>query len=401
MDRKRPRFGHRAVLHLEPSRKATTFVGVFLSLVAAAVLTASLVYRAGDWPESWPPSRPLSPHAITVAVWVGTIMLLVGLVTTLVNGRRWRVNRAIVRLSDSSQLSELMPDTAWTTQASRAQRIPALSVADINPRKLPKPRGLGPVRSQSNAAGDPPLHMAYLRLFENQPRARTFFQGAWREFGYVYLLRSASSVSPREFRQLERVEPAEMFVGSPYDLKRELARSAGPPVSRGFHSFRNISAVAIRTWDRYGGYPPVPVLCHGSYWKQAVDELLLRVDAVVLDLSGFRPENEGTGYEVQRVVDRFPIERVLFLADRRSDRDFLRRTIQDAWAHMASRSPNAGRQPRRTYLAVTDSFQTWIRRDAQGHEIDRQTRLVASRSETRKLAAWLQSSVASAPAVRR
>jgi hypothetical protein len=44
--------------------------------------------------------------------------------------------------------------------------------------------------------GRPPLHIVYLRVFENGACARIFVQGAWREFGYVYLLRSAASVGP-------------------------------------------------------------------------------------------------------------------------------------------------------------------------------------------------------------
>ena len=51
-------------------------------------------------------------------------------------------------------------------------------------------------------------------------------------------------------------------------------------------------------------------MCHDAIWKRAVDVLLARVDVVVLDLSGYHREHVGTGYELQRVVDRFPIERV-------------------------------------------------------------------------------------------
>ena len=50
--------------------------------------------------------------------------------------------------------------------------------------------------------------------------------------------------------------------------------------------------------------------------------LLDWADLVVLDLSGFTPDNLGVRYELQRVIDKVPIERVILLADRRSDRNF-------------------------------------------------------------------------------
>ena len=70
--------------------------------------------------------------------------------------------------------------------------------------------------------------------------------------------------------------------------------------------------------------------------------LLYRADLVVLDLSGMMPGNAGTRYEIQRVIDRIPIERVIFLADRRSDRDYLHDEIGRAWSQMAFGLPNSG-----------------------------------------------------------
>ncbi len=43
----------------------------------------------------------------------------------------------------------------------------------------------------------------------------------------------------------------------------------------------------------------------------------------MLDLSGYHREHVGTGYELQRVVDRFRSSGVLMLASRASDQRFL------------------------------------------------------------------------------
>ena len=86
-------------------------------------------------------------------------------------------------------------------------------------------------------------------------------------------------------------------------------------------------------------------MCHGGFWKRAVDLLLARVDVVVLDLSGYHREHAGTGYELQRVIDRFPIGRAVMLASGASDERFLRAQVLAAWSQMAAGSPNEGTDP--------------------------------------------------------
>ena len=93
---------------------------------------------------------------------------------------------------------------------------------------------------------------------------------------------------------------------------------------------------------RRGTYPVRALLCHGSFWKQAIDLLLPRMDHVVLDLTGYRPERTGTRYEMQRLIDTYAIEDVSFLSDLRCDRAFLTAQINWAWRHMAAGSPNEG-----------------------------------------------------------
>ena len=104
-----------------------------------------------------------------------------------------------------------------------------------------------------------------------------------------------------------------------------------------------------------GKYPVKPLLCHGSFWKAAVDLLLARVDLVVLDLTGYLPEHAGTRYELQRVIDRYPIEQVTLLAQPTSDRRFLTAQIHSAWAQMAEASPNAGTELRTAHVMVGGS----------------------------------------------
>jgi len=394
----KPWLGQGYVMRLEPSRKVATIMGVIVMAVALGGLVALRERRLSP-----PPTDPLAtpPSFFTALTWFATVFLLLGFVSAIVNGRRWRLNRTIVRMSNSREGLALRPRTEWTVESARAARIPPLAIAPGWTARRHSPSRLSRVTSTSNVIGQPPMRLAYLRIFDNQPRARTFLQSAWREFGHVYLLRSASSVAPRELRKLRRSGIEQMFVQTRDDLERALAATNTSPGRRGRRAFRHLAPTTVRAYDRHGAYPPVAILCHGSYWRDAVDELLLHVEAVCLDLSGFRPKHEGTGYELQRVVDRFPIERVVFLADPKSRLSYLQSAIQTAWTQMAADSPNEGTQPRTTHLAITDRLQITIQRNEHGQETGRQVRLIANRRRSRRVAAGLQRSLATAPPVPR
>lgn len=396
----KPWLGQGYVMRLEPSRRASTIVGVLLMGLALGGLLWLRERR--ESPSGTLTGDQLPPDALTFLTWAATVVLLLGFVMALVNGRRWWLNRRIVRLSMSKDGRELRPRTEWTVDGARAQRVPRLSIEDGWTRRDRRvKRRLRRVTSTSNVIGEEPIRVAYLRIFDNQPRSRTFLQGAWREFGYVYMLRSASSVSPAEFRGLRRYGVEEMFVSSHKDLDSELAMGESSPQRTRLRGFRHLAPTVVRTYDGYGAFPPVAVLCHGSFWRAAVDELLLRVDAVCLDLSGFRPKHEGTGYELQRVIDRFPIERVLFLADPKSNLKFLGGEIDRAWRQMSADSPNTNDAARTTHMAVTDRVRITITQNEHGQETRRETRLIAQRKQTRRIAAGLQLAIASAPPVRR
>jgi Putative peptidoglycan binding domain len=392
--RQRLIFGQRRIFRLEPTRAAATVIYALLALVAVAVSTSAALYRTDIWPQQWRFATPPSSRAIMIVTIAATGFAVLLLVAATVNGRRWHLASAVRRLSEDPELASLAPDGARTAESLPAARdIPPLSVQVLKPRQLPRPRNLQRVTAGRNVVGGQPLSIAYLRLFDNQPRTRTFVQGAWREFGYVYLLRSSTSVTPSEFRQARRSgHVAELFVRSQQQFVGQLDRPRDAPSTKHWRAFNNIAPLTIRTWDRYGSYPPQAILCHGSVWKAAVDILLERVDLVVLDLSGFMSYNRATRYELQRVVDHFPIERVVFLADTYSNRRFLREQLQEAWSHMAAGSPNSGMPPRVACIAVTDHYREVQQQQGQqqGQSTPPQIRLVASRGQSRRVAAAAQ-----------
>jgi hypothetical protein len=392
------------VLRLEAKRAAATVGCAILTLIAVTVSVSAILYHenAAQVPAAVPAS------ATTIVAVAAAVLALILLIEVVVNGNRWHLARAVERLSSDPYLARSMPEDSPPEFLPRAPLIPPLEVELVKPRRLPGPRPLRRVTAAANVTGDRPLSIAYLRLFENAARTRTFIQGAWREFGYVHFLRSAASVTPAEFRHAKSTgNLGGIFLISQEQFRAELAKSLPAPSTRHRHVFGNIAPRTIKAWDRYGSYPPMGHLCHGTIWKPAIDELLRYVDLVVLDLSGFTTRNLGTEYELQRVIDLFPVERVIFLADAYSDRRFLRSQILAAWQKMAAGSPNSGTRPRTACLAVTDHYRRQQRAPVvvgprgQGQVVVQQDpgrlRLEASRRESRRLAAAVQKRVLQAP----
>jgi hypothetical protein len=389
----KPRRRQGRVLVLEHKRPASTIAYSIVTVLAVAVCAAALLYHTALWPSKWRPSGNIPTRTtIIVAVIAGCVAAL-WLAAAIVNGRRWHIARAVRRLSERAAADGVLPDMRVSQATQRATQIPALGWDDRGPRKVPRPPRLRRVTATHNVVSRPPLSIVYLRIFENQPRARTFLQGAWREFGYVYLLRSAASVTPAEFRQFKRSGEkfSGLLIGSAAQFGAELTRPLPGPIRKRRHRFTNVGPQTVRVRDRYGSYPPRTFLCHGSIWQSSVDTLLDRADLVVLDLSGMMPDNRGVLYEVQRVIDRKRIEQVIFLADQRSDRDYLHREISGAWSQMAHGSPNSGTQPRVARLAVTDSFRQMQQQTGPpGQTVPYiYYRLVARRWQSRRLAAEL------------
>jgi hypothetical protein len=375
------------VLVLEPKRLAATIAYSTVTVLAVVVCACALLYHTAAWPPQWRPPGGISTRTTGIVALLASCLAALWFTAAFINGRRWHIARAVRRLSQD--YAKVLPDTRIPRPVTRASQIPALVWDDRRPWKVPRPPRLQRVTATCNVVGCRPLRIVYLRTFENQPRARTFLQGAWREFGYVYLLRSVASVTPAEFRKFKRSQGnfKELLIDSPQRFDAELARPLPEPSRKRWQVFKNVGPKTVWVRDWYGSYPPRTFLCHGSIWKRSVDMLLDRADLVVLDLSGMMPANAGVRYELQQVINRIPIRRVIFLADRSSNRKYLRHEIWNAWSQMAASSPNSGAGQRVARLAVTDSYRQM--QQQQGESTYIYYRLVARRWQSRRLAADL------------
>ena len=262
--------------------------------------------------------------------------------------RRWRVARAVERFSSDTGLAPPRPIAA-DVAARRALSIPHLDVI-FGPERAALDAQTITHRSDNPASE--PLQILYLRLFDNIAGMTRFLNGPWRHVGYVHLLRSATQVDLDEFETAEDSDSmASLFISTQEQLEGALARQS----TGRYDEPRPDGLIDKWRWmtnPERGRYPTQALLCHGTFWKAAVDLLLARMDLVALDLSGYRPEHTGTRYELQRVVDRFPIDHVVLLAETTSDRQFLTAQVGAAWAQMAEGSPNTGSDPREVHVEL-------------------------------------------------
>ena len=63
-------------------------------------------------------------------------------------------------------------------------------------------------------------------------------------------------------------------------------------------------------------------------------------DAVLMDLRGFLPDNQGCVFEINELLNVVPLDRVVFVVDATTDLAFLRETFATGWEALAAESPN-------------------------------------------------------------
>jgi len=61
------------------------------------------------------------------------------------------------------------------------------------------------------------------------------------------------------------------------------------------------------------------LICDHGVWREAVTRLVDQADYVLFDLSGFHGDAEGCRFELELLMERVPIDRVLYVIDAKTD----------------------------------------------------------------------------------
>jgi len=188
--------------------------------------------------------------------------------------------------------------------------------------------GLG--HAQGSAPG-----LLLLRVFALGTRSERLFDAfgkRWLRIGNIDMIAgpdlATTAVEPHEFLDFVGGRLSRAFVRDEADLaRRHAARALGP--------------------DPDGRHRVNEFFCHDDTWRPTMLRLARAADAVLMDLRGFSPQNEGCRYELQQLLDHVALERVVVLVGRDTERVFLERTLAGLWQASRADSPNRGKpQPR-------------------------------------------------------
>jgi hypothetical protein len=183
-------------------------------------------------------------------------------------------------------------------------------------------------RSASSGHG---RRLLVLRVFALGKRSEQLFEAVanhWRYVGSIAqiagpdLLRA--TVQPHEFLDFMSGKLARRFIDGPKALDLRLSESDV-------------------TSDAEGRFRVNDFFCHDDTWKFVLDRLVRDADAVLMDLRGFSPQNAGCVFEIEELINVFPIGRAVFIVDDTTDKSFLSATVKQALGKTSSNSPNRGR----------------------------------------------------------
>lgn len=80
-----------------------------------------------------------------------------------------------------------------------------------------------------------------------------------------------------------------------------------------------------------GMFMGVATMCHANTWRSTVAEMVRKADIVMMDLRGFRQGKDGCKWELNFLMDNFPVNSLLILVDEQDDVEFVKSTMQELW----------------------------------------------------------------------
>jgi len=298
-------------------------------------------------------------------------------------GRRLRTERAIVAMmQEATSTRGTASRTAPPPPRRSSGTAPPANVEAIRARKLKRPKvKYRKVTPERNVVGRTPVRIVHLWVFANEQRLTNYLEGAWREFGVVHVLRSASSVTPKELKAARAAgAPGSLLAQTPKEVDRSMAAAGVEVETKRMKTLRGYGITSGSTFDRYGSYRVHSLLCNDAVWRYAVDALLARADVVTMDLSGFSERHEGAEYEIGRLIDIFPADRMVFLVDPWTKQRFLEDRLRQAWAAMSADSPNRTATGSALRIVTTDTISSSSNRQGSSS-----SELVAVRADARRI----------------
>lgn len=119
----------------------------------------------------------------------------------------------------------------------------------------------------------------------------------------------------------------------------------------------------------YGLYEIQSMLCGDEIWKQAIENFMQEKDVVLMSLCGYREENRGCEFEIKKLVNQVPSEKIVLLVNEGTDMNALNNDLKVFWNNMASSSPNLRDEPSPiTIYKLTTAFTSELNKGLKNGE---------------------------------
>jgi hypothetical protein len=105
-----------------------------------------------------------------------------------------------------------------------------------------------------------------------------------------------------------------------------------------------------------GYYRQCTMVCTDDVWTFALDRMLERCRVVLVDVSDFVPGRAGIAYEIGLLLDRVPLDEVVFVCGPHTDRRAFAALVEEVWNSLAMDSPNRRHPAPELCLAITTSL---------------------------------------------
>jgi hypothetical protein len=174
-------------------------------------------------------------------------------------------------------------------------------------------------RTLERGPAGPAPRLLVLRAFALGRRSERLFSTVtkqWRHVGSVQLIcgpdLATTTVEPHEFLDFLHGRISRRFIDGPAALERRMAERDLAP-------------------DPDGRFRINEFFCYDDVWRTVFAHLLAVSDAVLMDLRGFSRQSAGLAFEVGELVRSAPLQRVVLLVDRETDRTYLDEIAREAW----------------------------------------------------------------------
>ena len=169
-----------------------------------------------------------------------------------------------------------------------------------------------------------PHKLLLLRVFgSNSIKDFMALIGAWRWMGTTYFLGGPDTAGEKmdELLNFLKGRIQDSIIENEEELNKEIANVQSLP-------------------DRHLRFPVHSMQCSNNIWHKALQHFLTKAEVIVIDLSGMSKTNLGIRYELEKIFNELPLQKVIFLINDFTDKEALFGLLQDIASTLPAQSPN-------------------------------------------------------------